>query len=57
MTTSSSLAQFGMRARLGIAATAGLAMVLLAGLPLRAEEAKASNKPKETGQRVLQAVA
>ena len=38
MTTSSSLAKFGMRARLGTAATAGLAMVLLAGLPLRAEE-------------------
>ena len=39
MTTSSSLAKFGMRARLASAATAGLAMVLLAGLPLRAEEA------------------
>ena len=38
MTTSSSLAKFGMRARLGTAATAGLAMVLLAGLPLRAED-------------------
>jgi peptidyl-prolyl cis-trans isomerase C len=39
MTTSSSLAKFGMRARLATAATAGLAMVLFAGLPLRAEEA------------------
>jgi peptidyl-prolyl cis-trans isomerase C len=39
MTTSSSLAKFGMRARLASAATAGVAMVLLAGLPLRAEEA------------------
>src|SRR5436305_11769364 len=39
MTTSSSFAKFGMRARLATAATAGLAMVLLAGLPLRAEEA------------------
>src|SRR5436305_5160348 len=38
MTTSSSFAKFGMRARLATAATAGLAMVLLAGLPLRAEE-------------------
>ena len=38
MTTSSSLAKFGMRARLASAATAGLAMVLLAGLPLRAED-------------------
>src|ERR1700745_1795968 len=36
MTTSSSLATFGMRARLTTAA--GLAMVLLASLPLRAEE-------------------
>jgi peptidyl-prolyl cis-trans isomerase C len=36
MTTSSSLAKFGMRARLTTAA--GLAMVLLASLPLRAEE-------------------
>jgi peptidyl-prolyl cis-trans isomerase C len=40
MTTSSSDAKFGMRARLASAATTGcLAMVLLAGLPARAEEA------------------
>jgi len=39
MTTSSSEAKFGMRARLASAATFGLAMVLLAGLPVRAEEA------------------
>jgi peptidyl-prolyl cis-trans isomerase C len=39
MTTSPSDAKFGMRARLASAATGCLAMVLLAGLPLRAEEA------------------
>lgn len=39
MTISSSLAKFGMRACLASAATASLAMVLLAGQPLRAEEA------------------
>ncbi|MGZ5872501.1 MAG: peptidylprolyl isomerase [Bradyrhizobium sp.] len=39
MTTSSSDAKFGMRARLASAATGCLAMVLLAGLPVRAEEA------------------
>src|SRR5579863_2164076 len=39
MTTSLSDAKFGMRARLASAATGCLAMVLLAGLPLRAEEA------------------
>jgi peptidyl-prolyl cis-trans isomerase C len=38
MTASSSPAKFGTRARLAITAAAGLAMVLLAGLPLRAEE-------------------
>src|SRR6202162_1376795 len=39
MTTSSSEAKFGMRARLASAATGCLAMVLLASLPVRAEEA------------------
>src|ERR1700693_4875260 len=39
MTTSSSEAKFGMRARLASAATGCLAMVLLASLPGRAEEA------------------
>jgi len=38
MTTSSSLAISGKRARLACVASASLAMVLLAGLPLRAEE-------------------
>jgi peptidyl-prolyl cis-trans isomerase C len=38
MTTSSSRAKFGTRARLASAATGCLAMVLLAGLPARAEE-------------------
>ena len=38
MTASSSPAKFGTRARLATTAAAGLAMVLLAGLPLRAEE-------------------
>src|SRR5580692_11348895 len=38
MTTSSSAAKFGMRARLASAAAGCLAMVLLAGLPARAEE-------------------
>jgi peptidyl-prolyl cis-trans isomerase C len=39
MTTSSSQAKFGMRTRLASAATGCLAMVLLASLPVRAEEA------------------
>src|ERR1700737_380371 len=39
MTTSSSEAKFGMRARLASAATGCFAMVLLASLPVRAEEA------------------
>src|ERR1700731_1984226 len=39
MTTSSSEAKFGMRARLASAAIGCLAMVLLASLPVRAEEA------------------
>jgi len=39
MTTSSSEAKFGMRTRLASAATGCLAMVLLASLPVRAEEA------------------
>jgi peptidyl-prolyl cis-trans isomerase C len=39
MITSSPDAKFGMRARLASAAAASLAMVLLAGLPLQAEEA------------------
>jgi peptidyl-prolyl cis-trans isomerase C len=39
MTTSSSEAKFGMRARLASAATGCLAMMLLASLPVRAEEA------------------
>src|ERR1700730_17807858 len=39
MTTSSSEAKFGMRARLASAATGCLAMVLLASLPVRAEDA------------------
>src|ERR1700736_1079621 len=39
MTTSSSEAKFGMRARLASVATGCLAMVLLASLPVRAEEA------------------
>src|ERR1700736_120301 len=39
MTTSSSEAKFGMRARLASAATGCLAMVLLVSLPVRAEEA------------------
>src|SRR6202047_641372 len=39
MPTSSSEAKFGMRARLASAATGCLAMVLLASLPVRAEEA------------------
>ena len=39
MTTSPSDAKFGVRARLASAATGCLAMVLLAGVPLRAEEA------------------
>src|SRR5580693_197338 len=39
MTTSSSEAKFGRRARLASAATGCLAMVLLAGLPVRAEDA------------------
>jgi peptidyl-prolyl cis-trans isomerase C len=39
MITSPPDAKFGMRARLASAAAASLAMVLLAGLPLRAEEA------------------
>ena len=38
MTTSSSEAKFGMRARFASAATGCLAMVLLAGLPARAED-------------------
>jgi peptidyl-prolyl cis-trans isomerase C len=38
MTSSSSDAKFGLRARLAGAAAGGLAMVLLAGLPVRAEE-------------------
>src|SRR6201981_3762129 len=38
MTASSSPAKFGTRARLATTAAAGLAMVLLAALPLRAEE-------------------
>jgi peptidyl-prolyl cis-trans isomerase C len=38
MTTSSSAVKFGMRARLASAATGCLAMVLLASLPVRAEE-------------------
>src|SRR6202047_2623864 len=39
MTTSSSEAKFGMRARLASAATGCLAMVLFAGLPARADDA------------------
>src|ERR1700741_628400 len=39
MTSSSSEAKFGLRARLAAAATGCVAMVLLAGLPVRAEEA------------------
>src|SRR5246127_4745963 len=38
MTASSSPAKFGTRARLATTAAAGLAMVLLAGLPVRAAE-------------------